>query len=227
MSTAGNIQAGARAGNGGGILRLKIQESYYLERIRDYGLHSARAVGWTDYLQVMLFEKISRLFAGRERGMRYTLLDVGAGLGDFSRYLHDHGYADIEYHGVDVVPEMAAAARRKYPGLDVRVADFASPAFSGEYDYTVCSGALNIITERSAGDYERFVRNFIRKMYGVSRAGCAFNLLCHEAKDFFPDDRCFYYARRDEIHDSCAGFCDTVSVDYQEHEFTFTVTLRK
>lgn len=225
MNQAGG--ADARPGYGRGALRLKIQESYYLERIRDHGLDSARAVGWTDYLQIMLFEKISRLFAGRERGRRYALLDVGAGLGDFSRYIRDHGYGDIEYHGIDVVPEMAAAARRKYPGLDVRVADFASPAFSGEFDYTVCSGALNIITERSAGDYERFVRAFIRKMYNVCRLGCAFNLLCHEAKEFFPDDRCFFYARRNAIVDFCAGFCDNLSVDYQEHEFTFTVTLRR
>lgn len=212
---------------GRGLVRLKIQESYYLERIREYGIHSARAVGWTEYLQVILFEKITRLFSRRERGRLYTLLDVGAGLGDFSRYLGDHGFSDIRYHGIDVVPEMVAAARKKFPGVDFRVADFASPLFADEYDYVVCSGALNIITEKNAADHDRFVKNFIRKMYDSSRLGCAVNLLSEDGRAFFPDDRCFYYTRGTDIRDFCAGFCGDLSLDSQEHEFTFTVVLRK
>jgi SAM-dependent methyltransferase len=202
-----------------GNVRLKIQESYYLDRIREFGLHSARTVGWTEYLQVILFEKITVLFSRRESGAQHTLLDVGSGLGDFSRYLRDHGYGDIQYNGIEVVKEMAAAAREKFPGVNFRVADFAGPLFADEYD--------NIITEKNAADYERFVMGFIRKMYDLSRRGCAFNLLCEEGRVFFPDDRCFYYARRETISDYCASFCRDLALDYQEHEFTFTVVMRK
>lgn len=210
-----------------GDIRLKIQESYYLERIREFGLDSARTVGWTEYLQVILFEKIAALFSPRERGVVHTLLDVGSGLGDFSRYLRDHGYGDIAYHGIEMVSKMAAAARKKFPGVNFRVADFAGPAFSEEYDFIVCSGALNIITEKNASDYENFVKGFIRKMYDLSHRGCAFNLLCEDGRIYFPDDRCFYYARRDTIRDYCASFCRNLTLDYQEHEFTFTLVLRK
>jgi SAM-dependent methyltransferase len=209
------------------VVRLKIQESYYLERIREFGLHSARTVGWTEYLQVILFEKITALFSRRERGGRQTLLDVGSGLGDFSRYLRDQDYGEIRYQGIEVVPEMAAAARRKFPGVDFRVADFTAPQFTDHYDYIVCSGALNIITEKNAADHEKFVKGFIRKMYDLSRRGCAFNLLCEEGRIFFPDDRCFYYARRETIRDYCGTFCCDLALDYQEHEFTFTVILWK
>jgi len=190
-------------------------------------MHSARAVGWTDYLQVILFEKISALLRGAETSRRATLLDAGCGLGDYSRYLRDHGYGMIDYLGIDVMPAMVAAARRKYPGGYFRIADFADPAFAGEFDYIVCSGALNIITERNPSRYGNFVLGFIRKMYDRSRRGCAFNLLCEEGREFFPEDGRFYYARREEIYSYCVSICPDSAMDYQEHEYTFTVIMMK
>ncbi len=211
----------------GSAARLRIQEQYYLERMREYGIDSARAVGWTEYLQVILFEKLSRLFSPLDLRSEYTLLDVGSGLGDLVQYLREHGYANLVYHGVDIMPGMVRASRKKYPGTSFHQADFYSPDFSQTYDFIVCSGALNIIVAKSLNGAEAYVWNFIRKMYDLSLKGCAFNLLCLEGRDFFPEDSRFFYTDRNRVFEYCLEFCDDAYLDFQEHEFVFTVILRR
>ena len=212
---------------GESVVRLRIQEQYYLERMREHGIDSARSVGWTEYLQVILFEKLSRLFSPLNLHCKYTLLDVGSGLGDLVQYLREHGYANLVYHGIDIMPGMVRASRKKYPGTNFRQADFYSRDFNESYDFIVCSGALNIIVDRGHSGQEGYVLNFIRKMYDLSARGCAFNLLCQDGKDFFPEDRRFFYTDKSRVLEDCSAFCDDVFLDFQEHEFVFTVVLRK
>ncbi|MCX7677985.1 MAG: class I SAM-dependent methyltransferase [Spirochaetes bacterium] len=207
--------------------RRRVQEDYYRARIQCYGIHSAGAVGWTDYLQILLFEKISLLFSSRNSSERFSVLDVGCGLGDFSRFLRDHGYRIVEYVGIDIMPEMVRLARQKYPQERFLIGDFINVTFSRKFDYAICSGALNIVCEKDYRAHENFVRCFIKKMYRLAQNGIAFNLLSREGKDFFPYDSKFYYADFNEIEAFCRTFAAKVIVHRDEKEFAFTVILRK
>ncbi len=203
------------------------QELYYLENIRQYGIDSALSVGWTDYLQVLLFEKMSLLLGVIEPSERYSILDVGCGMGDYSRYLSDHGYQTIDYTGIDIMPAMIAIARKKYPQKKFFVADFFDGSFAMEFDFIVCSGALNIVTEKSYEAHGEYVGKFIRKMYNLSRRGCAFNLLWRDRMEFFPPDSRFYYADVETIASYCESFAKESSMYCDLREFTFTVVLKK
>jgi SAM-dependent methyltransferase len=203
------------------------QEAYYLDKMRQYGIDSALSVGWTDYLQVLLFEKISALLRGVDSGEYCTLLDVGCGLGDYLRYLGDHGYRGIDYTGIDIIPLMIQMAGKKYPGKKFFVADFSDDSFAKEYDYIVCSGALNIIAEKSIEEHNVFIQKFIRKMYDLSRKGCAFNLLCRDGMEFFPSDKRFFYADRNTVMEYCRSFAKDVSLCHDVKEFTFTIVMKQ
>ncbi len=207
--------------------RKRAQEAYYLDKIRQYGAESALSVGWTDYLQVLLFEKISSLIAEIRPNEHCSLLDVGCGLGDYVRYLYDHGYRSIDYTGIDIMPSMIGIARKKYPQEKFFVADFYDESFTRQFDFIICSGALNIITERSYEAHDEYVRGFIGKMYNLSKRGCAFNLLCRDGMEFFPPDSRFYYADREKIAEYCNAFANQMFVYHDVKEFTFTVVLKK
>ncbi len=207
--------------------RKRAQEAYYLDKIRQYGAESALSVGWTDYLQVLLFEKISFLIAEIGPCEHSTLLDVGCGLGDYVRYLYDHEYQGIDYTGIDIMPSMIEIARKKFPQRKFFVADFYDESFIRQFDFIICSGALNIITEKSYEAHSEYVHGFIRKMYNLSKRGCAFNLLCRDGMEFFPPDSRFYYADREKIAEYCNSFAKRVCVYHDVRGFTFTVVLKK
>ena len=209
-------------------MRLAAQKSFYIERLREFGPGSARSVGWFDYLQVLLFEKLFRIISG---GIypheKRTLLDVGCGTGDMCHYLSLFGFLYVDYSGIDILPEMITAARGKYPGKTFKRADFFSSSFKENYDYIFCSGALNLRTEKSFDEHALFVMRFIKKMYDLSAMGCGINLLAADGRDYFPKDNMFYYADRAEIMDFCGSISGKVRMDYNEYEYVFTVTLEK
>lgn len=204
-----------------------IQNEFYLPKLENHGLYSSQSVGWTDYLQVFLFDRMLQILSSVDPGRRYTLLDVGCGLGDFLPHLRGAGYGNITYTGVDIVAAMISSARKKYPGFDFRRSDFFLDDFSGSYDFVICSGALNIIVGKTPGDHYAYVKEFIRKMYRLSNVACAFNLLALSGKEYFPDDSRFFYVDQEDVASFCRGLCDNVVLDFRHHEYTFTLHLVK
>jgi SAM-dependent methyltransferase len=75
-----------------------------------------------------------------------SVLDVGCGSGYFLQRLRDYGVSEAV--GVELVPERAEEARRRYPGLDVRHGDASALPFAdGRFDlvtqFTVFSSILD------------------------------------------------------------------------------------
>lgn len=89
------------------------------------------AVGWkskeSQEIRFKVFNEIGEL-----KGK--SILDVGCGLGDFYNYLKD-----VNYTGVDIVPEMLVAAKKKYP-----LARFLDKIPNEEFDYVFESGIFNL-----------------------------------------------------------------------------------
>jgi len=81
------------------------------------------------------------------------VLDVGAGDGGALVSLMTSGFLYTALHGIDVVPEFVAEGRRRWPHLDLQVADATLMDFrSGQFDVVTSSGIfVQIIDDSTAG----------------------------------------------------------------------------
>jgi tRNA (mo5U34)-methyltransferase len=77
----------------------------------------------------------------REKLQLKTAIDVGCGLGHFTKFLHSLGF---EAEGVDAREENVAEARRRYPELRFQTANVEDiePGKFGKFDLVLCLGLL-------------------------------------------------------------------------------------
>lgn len=117
-----------------------------------------------------------RVLAGIVPHWHATVLDVGCGVG----HLIDYGMM-IEkagYRGIDILPEMIAAARLRHPSWRFEVGDITKPDEKWQADYVLASGLF------------QFDGSFIllNNMYTLCRKGMAVNYLRKGTKDEFVSD---------------------------------------
>ena len=132
--------------------------------------YGPQSLYWQDgQVQQLRFEVLLR--CGIKSGD--SVLDVGCGLADLKYYLDERGI-EVDYHGVDLSPDLVEAAQTRDPQLSLVVGDLFDldpPAES--YDWVLLSGALN----EPLGDNGEYMARCITRMYQVARKGIAFNLL--------------------------------------------------
>jgi SAM-dependent methyltransferase len=97
------------------------------------------------------------------------LLDVGCGVGHLVDQLKARGFAG-EYLGVDLVPEMVAAARVRHPGWAFSEARLPEAAADFAPDYVVGSGLFNLADART-------LEETVAAMFQATRRAVAFNSL--------------------------------------------------
>ena len=125
----------------------------------------------------------------------HSLLDVGCGIGGLYDYLKDKG-TSVQYHGVDIMPQMIERARKKYPHSTVQHSNFAThqpatdPSFPAptfevcniltqdvpHYDYVFCIGALTIESD----NFHEFFMSMLNKMISIAHKGVGINFLCNK-----------------------------------------------
>lgn len=153
-----------------------------------YSLYSNSGIedGWTNedkYRNYELLMKIAGIANIPLAGT--TVLDAGCGTGDLFPVLTKQGIKN--YCGIDLCYAAISSAKRKYPNARFLRADILSMQFNEQYDYVFSSGTF---AARLVSDNYAFVEAGIRKMWSLSTAGVAFNLLTdigspHDAGLFF------------------------------------------
>ncbi len=151
----------------------------YQNKLKEFGSNSAQALHWqNEFTQFTRFKILSQIadLDGK------SILDVGCGLGDLYLYLNAR-FKGIKYTGIDIVPEMTAAAVQKYPGVDFQnkeIWEFET----GSFDFVLASG----IFSHRIDDYEKKYFEIIKQLFDVATKGAAFNMLDragHPADDLF------------------------------------------
>jgi len=148
-----------------------------------------------------------------------SLLDVGAGLGDLWAYLKRRG-VKANYTGVDILEDMARAARQRHGDARFVCADLFDPAAecpfaAGSFDVVFCSGTFNL----NLGNNLQFVPAALSRLIPLSRRWVVFNMLHCRARG--PDRRYFYYDPEEVVAMVRPYGCEVRVVDdYLANDFT-------
>lgn len=141
-------------------------EAFYLSSLQTHG-ETAEGVHWSSVeTQEVRFRVLCAMLP--ENLAELSVVDAGCGFGDLYAYMEREGRRPASYLGLDVMPPMVEAARRR-TGQEIRVCDILAEPLP-EADVYLCSGAMNTMTREES-------RRFIERCLAASRLGFVFNLL--------------------------------------------------
>ncbi len=181
-----------------------IIEAYKRHYAATFAKHgaSSRGVDWGEWPDVHIrYGKMLEVIEQDGAATSPSILDVGCGFGGLLDYAERRGL-ELDYSGIDVVPEMIEYARNAHPGARFVVGDVLSMADNQCVDYVVCNGILTLKLEASILDMDRFARRLIRKMFSLARRGIAFNMMTSHVNFMAPK---LYYKNPLETIAFCAA----------------------
>ncbi len=142
--------------------------SNYRKLLEDHGEGPEVAHYKSVESQVMRFEQLAKL--GDMTGGR--VLEVGCGIGDFYSYLQQN-FADLNYKGIDIVPEIIAVAQKRFPSADFECRDILSEPLTDDYDYVLISGVFN----NAIPDQLDFLKALTEASFKRAKTGLGFNFI--------------------------------------------------
>jgi SAM-dependent methyltransferase len=191
--------------------RQQIVEDFFRLHVRLYG-NDWRALGWqsrtTQYRRFAVLAEVGALAQTR-------VLDVGCGLGDLYGYLQTQGIP-VDYTGYDLLPEMVAHARQRFPEARFEVRDVLQDFGAERFDYILSSGTFNV----NFGDNLRAVQQVLHNMVQHCTGGVAINFLKRTVDS--SNDPIFHYYNPQEMLAFCQTLCPHVRLreGYLPNDFT-------
>ncbi len=126
------------------------------------------AVQWSCEGQQFRFNKLTQIADLRDK----RILDVGCGKGDMYPFLFKK-FGNVDYTGVDIVPESLAYAAQKYPQATFYCRDLLEDVVDEKFDYTLISGVFNNSIPKSS----EFLRELVTAAFKQCELGIGFNFL--------------------------------------------------
>jgi ubiquinone/menaquinone biosynthesis C-methylase UbiE len=192
-----------------------IQERYK-NRLLQYGPGIKALASGTEERRSIRFDILTAI--GIKEGA--SVLDVGCGLADYYEHLSEKGI-NVQYTGIDIVPELIQAARVAHPDLDLQVRDLQEHPFSeSSFDYVVCSQVFNLHFGDTKND--ALVRDMLRIMFRTARQGVAVDLLTSHVD--FKQEQLHYY-RPEEIFSYAKQLTRRVTLRHDYPLFEFCIYL--
>ncbi|KKQ25340.1 MAG: Methyltransferase family protein [Candidatus Woesebacteria bacterium GW2011_GWA1_37_8] len=145
------------------------------------------------------------------------VLDIGCGFGEFGIFLVKR-YKNVNYTGIDIVPEFINVGKKKYPNLNLAVADYLTDKIKAKFDVVIASGVLN----SNVSNNMKFREKAIAKMFSLTSDVLAFNMLGGHPQPKFTNDSNVWYADSLEILNYCLSLTRRVILraNYNPHDFT-------
>ena len=123
---------------------------------------------WSLEGQQFRFEKLIQI--GDLRGCR--VLDVGCGLGDLYPLLLKR-FDNIDYTGIDIVPDLIENAAKKYANAKFLCQDILTDGIDGMFEYAFISGMFN----NPIINCTDFMKKIISQVFQHCTKGFAFNFI--------------------------------------------------
>ncbi|HET7099375.1 MAG TPA: class I SAM-dependent methyltransferase [Patescibacteria group bacterium] len=161
------------------------------------------------------------------------VLDVGCGFGEFGKFILKR-YANVEYTGVDIVPEFITEATKLVPRGKFMAANYLKDPPSllqsfgragkmdGHYDVVVASGILNSNVEGRNLEYRK---EGIAKLFDLTSNVLAFNMLGAHPQPENDNESNVWYADTLEILEYCMTLTRRVILRANYHSKDFTILM--
>lgn len=192
----------------------------YNERIKKYG-NKAKAVGWKN--EKTQFLRFRDLLEDVKIEKNSTVLDLGCGYGallDFFK-MSQLNFEEKNYVGIDFSEKMIAEASTRFPQANFLCSDFFDMSLDN-YDFIVCSGALNIKIEKQ--DLYENLEKFLKKFLPLAKLALSFNLI-HDMVDF--KERGLNYYDLSKVVKLLSFFSRTFNVKNSSKLFESSITIFK
>lgn len=125
------------------------------------------------------YQYISHVFYG---DASFSLLDVGAGVGDYFEYLSRvFPEKNIIYRGTEITPEFCRIAREKYPDISIDTVNILDHEV-GPHDYVVLSGIFHQRGEVPIDEWRQYMVHMLIRAFQICTKGIAFNVLSNHAE---------------------------------------------
>lgn len=150
---------------------------------------------------------------------RASILDVGCGLADFHAWLLEQGVPH-DYTGIDVTPEMVAAASTRFPDITVHHGEILSCTLFPErsFDYVFASGVFYLRREAP----EAYMQATVTRLFSLCRKAAAFNSLSTWSPVRDPGE---FYANPLATAAWCAELTPRLVLRHDYHAGDFTMYL--
>lgn len=169
----------------------KILQKHYQNTYKQFGA-SSQGVDWGNKEWAAFLRQNKMLDVIPEKSIesnkRLSLLDVGCGYGSLAEIIKDKGF-NLNYTGIDVVPEMITDAQKRNPIFNFICGDFLDIEIP-HYDFVICNGILTQKTNVSTLEMNKYCQDMIRKMFELCNIGIAFNTMSTYVN--FQKDNLFY-----------------------------------
>lgn len=204
--------------------------NYYKGLFQCYG-KDERSLGWTKQKQNIRFRTLmNHVFLKKRSECKTTLLDLGCGFGDLNSFLEKEGYHDIDYYGLDLMPDFIQIAKdlNKHIEDHFYCADFTDFALSSTrtWDWIVESGFFAYLLLFNTGDacYE-YIRDVMAKCLSICNIGICFDFLSDKV-DYHTSELDFH-AKPERILELAYGLSRNVMLDNSVMPFEFNITIWK
>lgn len=159
--------------------------AHYESCVRQHG-SGARAADWRSEADAAMRYDVM-LGVVVDASQPATLLDFGCGLGALAGHLQKCGLTALEYTGLEMSPEIAAAARAASPKLPIVCMDVLAPgADLLTYDYVIMNGIFTRRETLSVDAMQDYLQRLLSVLFASCRKGLAFNVMSN-AVDYESD----------------------------------------
>jgi len=171
--------------------------------------NEVKSLGWgSEYSQEKRFQILLEIPGFNKSD---SVLDIGCGYGDLSRYVDTYTGIDLRKSAIDI-------AMRKYKGKEFLHSDIFS--IDKKYDWVFGSGIFCFTT-----DWKKYTISHIQKMYSLANKGTAFNFLSHKSGG--KKIRGMKYAKIEEVVSIVYPICTKFLIRHDYMDNDFTIYLRK
>lgn len=188
----------------------------YSESFKIHG-DSPKSVMWPKGRQE---ERFNALFRFIPKGNKFTILDYGCGLAHLIEYL-EKNFIDYDYTGCDIVEDFIVYNSKKFK----RETFFNSmkQKVSHTYDYTVVSGAFNILYSNDVIEHKKIVFETIKMLFKHTNKILSINFMTDQVDFQAPNS---YHQNVKELYDFCSqNITKRLNIDQTYMPYEFTITL--